>query len=148
MKAVIQRVNSASCTVESKITGQIAKGLVVLLGVGLEDKEDDAKKLAEKISNLRIFPEGEKEFDKSILDIGGGVLAISQFTLYANTKGSRRPDFINAAKGDIAKPLYENFVTELKAKGIKVEEGVFGAMMDINLSNSGPVTIIIDSKEL
>lgn len=147
MRAVIQRVKKASCVVDGKITGQIGIGALILLGVKVGDTEKNAEYLVEKIANVRIFQEGDKEFDKSLLDIKGEVLVISQFTLYADAASGRRPDFIDAAKGNEAEPLYRKFIDLLKAKGLKVEEGIFGAMMDIELLNSGPVTIIIDSRE-
>jgi len=147
MKAVIQRSEEASVTVDEKITGKISKGIVILIGVNQSDTEKDAEYLAEKIANLRLFESEEKEFNTSILENSKEALVISQFTLYANTKKGRRPDFAEAAKSDTAKPLYEHFCEELKNKGIKIEKGVFGAMMKVKLTNSGPVTIILESKE-
>lgn len=148
MKAVIQRSDEADVTVDKEITGKISKGLVILLGVTNSDTKKDAEYLAEKIANLRVFKNEEKEFDKSILENSKEALVISQFTLYASTKKGRRPDFNEAAKGEVAEPLYEYFCTQLESKGIKVEKGAFGAMMKVRLTNSGPVTIILDSKEL
>ena len=145
MKAVIQRVDRGSCTVDGKITGEISKGLVILLGITHDDTEKEAQKLADKITNLRIFPnqEGDRHFESSLLDTKGGALVISQFTLYANTKKCRRPDFAEAAKPEVAEPLYKKFIELMKNQGVKTEEGVFGAMMDIELVNSGPVSIIV-----
>ena len=148
MKAVIQRVNKGSCTVEDKVTGKIATGLVILLGITQNDTEAEVKKLSEKILNLRIFANEDKHFEQSLLETKGEALVISQFTLYAETKKGRRPDFNKAAKPEVAKPLYEKFIEELRNKGVKTQEGGFGAMMNIELVNSGPVTIIIDTNSL
>ena len=147
MKAVIQKVKKASCTVEGKVTGEIKEGLVVLLGITHDDNEKDIDYLVEKIINMRLFATDEKYFEKSLIEIGGEALVISQFTLYADTGKGRRPSFTNAAKPDVAGELYKQFIEATKEKGIRVKEGVFGGMMDIELLNSGPVTIIIDSKQ-
>lgn len=146
MRVIIQRVKEASCTVDGQITGKIGKGFVVLLGIKADDTEEGAKFLAEKVANMRIFESDNKEFDKSLIDINGEVLAISQFTLYADASKGRRPSFDEAAKSDIAEPLYKKFTEILRSYNIKVEEGIFGAMMDIQLLNYGPATIILDSK--
>ncbi|MDD4351493.1 MAG: D-aminoacyl-tRNA deacylase [Candidatus Gracilibacteria bacterium] len=146
MRALIQRVSSASVTVEDSIVGQIAKGVLVLLGITNEDTEKDLDYLVDKITNLRIFPEGEKEFDLSLLDIEGQVLAVSQFTLYADTRKGRRPSFVDAAKPEFAKEMYEKFVAKLKETGLKVETGTFQAMMNVESINEGPVTLWLDSK--
>lgn len=147
MKAVIQKSGQASVEVEGKITGQIEKGLVILLGITNSDTEKDVEFMADKIANLRLFEEGEKYFEKSILEAGKEILLISQFTLYGECKKGRRPDFINAAKAEIAEPLYNKLVEKLKSLGLKVQTGIFRAMMNVKLENKGPVTIILDSNQ-
>lgn len=147
MKAVIQKSGYAKVEVDGKITGEIQKGLVVLLGITNDDTEKDTDFMVDKITNLRLFEEGEKYFEKSVLDTTKEVLVISQFTLYASCKKGRRPDFINAAKGEFAEPMYNKLIEKLRVTGIKVETGVFGAMMNVSLTNEGPITIILDSKE-
>jgi D-aminoacyl-tRNA deacylase len=146
MKAVIQKSGPAKVTVDGKTTGQINSGLVILLGVTHEDDQKDLEYLVEKINNMRLFRDEEKHFQLSISETSREILVISQFTLYASCKKGRRPDFNNAAKPEVAEPLYEQFIEKLKEKGLKVECGKFGAMMEISLVNMGPVTIIIDSK--
>lgn len=146
MKVVIQKSGQASVTIDGKIYSEIKSGLVILLGITVDDTKSDIEYLVEKISNLRLFEDQEKHFEKSIIDAKQEALVISQFTLYAGVKSGRRPDFGLAAKPEIAKPLYEEFIKCLKAKGIVVASGEFGAMMDIKLINQGPITIIIDSK--
>ncbi|WP_461829482.1 D-aminoacyl-tRNA deacylase [Aquifex sp.] len=148
MRAVVQRVKESKVVVDGKVVGQIGKGLNILLGVGKGDTEEDIKKLVKKILNLRIFENEEGKFHYSLLDVGGEVLVVSQFTLYANVKKGRRPSFEEAEEPTRAKELYEKFVEEVKSYGVKVETGVFGAMMDVYILNWGPVTIIVDSKEL
>lgn len=147
MRAVIQRVKSSSVTVEGKIIGQIGKGLLVLLGVSNEDSNKDADYLVEKTLNLRIFEDQEEKMNLSLLDIQGEALVVSQFTLYGDTRKGRRPSFINAAPPEKANQLYEYFVSELKQKLLRVETGKFQAMMDVELINDGPVTILLDSKK-
>ncbi len=147
MKVVIQKSGAAKVEVDKQIVGQINDGLVILLGITHDDDDQDIEYLTEKIINLRLFEESEKYFEKSALEAQKEILLISQFTLYASCKKGRRPDFINAAKPEIAKPLYEKFIKSLENKGIKVATGEFGAMMHVSLVNQGPVTIIIDSKE-
>ncbi|MFG6118942.1 D-aminoacyl-tRNA deacylase [Thalassobacillus sp. B23F22_16] len=147
MRAVIQRAKSASVTVEGKITGEIDSGLVVLLGVTHEDTEEDAKYLANKITNLRIFEDEQEKMNLSLKDVEGKVLSISQFTLYGDTRKGRRPNFMAAAKPDKANELYEAFNTLVVKEGVDVETGAFGEMMDVQLNNVGPVTLILDSKE-
>lgn len=147
MKAVIQKTGAASVEINGKKTGVIDGGLVILLGVTHEDTEKDVEYLSDKICNLRLFDEESKNFEKSIKENGKEILVISQFTLYASCKKGRRPDFTKSAKPEIAKPLYQKFVSSLRQKGIKTETGEFGAMMKVNLINEGPVTIILDSKE-
>lgn len=147
MRAVIQRVSHASCTVEGKITGKIQTGFLVLLGVEENDITEDAVWLAQKIANMRIFSDEAGQMNKALADVDGRILLISQFTLFAQTKKGNRPGFIRAAKPEKAIPLYEFMQAELeKLTGTKVETGVFGADMKIDLLNDGPVTIIIDTQ--
>ena len=147
MRAVIQRVSHASCTVEGQITGQIEAGFLVLLGVEENDSQEDAVWLAQKIANMRIFSDEDGQMNRSLADIGGRILLISQFTLFAQTKKGNRPGFIRAAKPDKAIPLYEFMQAELeKLTETKVETGIFGADMKISLLNDGPVTILIDTQ--
>ncbi|RUM30796.1 MAG: D-tyrosyl-tRNA(Tyr) deacylase [Aquifex sp.] len=148
MRVVLQRVKQSWVKVDGEIVGKIDKGLNILLGIGKRDTEEDIKKLVNKILNLRIFENEEGKFHYSVLDIKGEILVISQFTLYANVKKGRRPSFEEAEEPKRAKELYEKFVEEIKKSGLKVETGVFGAMMDVFIENWGPVTIIIDSNEL
>ncbi|MDM1295491.1 D-tyrosyl-tRNA(Tyr) deacylase [Sphingobacterium sp. N143] len=148
MRAVIQRVKHASCTVDGQITGQILNGLLILLGIEEADTNEDLKWLGQKFLNLRIFEDEKGLMNKSIQDIDGNILLISQFTLFAQTKKGNRPSFIRAAKPDKAKPLYEEMVKllgQLLQKQVQI--GIFGADMKINLLNDGPVTIIMDSKD-
>lgn len=147
MKVIIQRVKNASVRVDKKIVGQIETGLVVLLGVTHDDSKMDVDYLVSKIINLRIFEDENEKMNVSLIDSGGSILSISQFTLYADTRKGRRPNFMNAAASNFAKDMYDTFNHELKAKNVHIETGVFGEMMDVELTNSGPVTIIIDSKE-
>jgi D-aminoacyl-tRNA deacylase len=148
MRALLQRVSRASVAVDGKVVGQIGQGLLVLLGVGRNDSEVQVKTLADKIAYLRIFGDVEGRMNHSLLDIGGEVLVISQFTLYADTRKGRRPSFTDAAPPAIAEPLCERFKDAVAAYGLKVAGGVFGAHMDVELLNSGPVTIWLDSEEL
>lgn len=145
MRAVIQRVSEASVTVEGRVVGAIGRGLLILLGVGIGDSEAEAKLLAEKSANLRIFADDEGRFNRSLLDIGGEALVVSQFTLYADTRRGRRPGFSDAAPPEIAAPLVEAFIGELRRLEIAVSTGQFGAMMQVALVNDGPVTILLDS---
>lgn len=148
MRAVIQRVKHASCTVEQQITGEIQKGLLILLGVEEADTMADLKWLAQKFVNLRIFEDDNGLMNQSIQDIGGNILLISQFTLFAQTKKGNRPSFIRAAKPATAKPLYEEMGKLLsQLTNQQVQLGVFGADMKINLLNDGPVTIVMDTKD-
>ncbi|MCU0156913.1 D-aminoacyl-tRNA deacylase [Bacillus safensis] len=147
MRLVVQRVTNASVKVEEVITGAINEGYMVLVGVTHEDTEEDVLYLAEKLAHLRIFEDENGKMNRSLLDIKGSVLSVSQFTLYGDTRKGRRPNFMKAAKPDVANSLYECFNKTLREKGIHVETGRFGAMMDVSLTNSGPVTILMDSKE-
>ncbi|HAQ06167.1 MAG TPA: D-tyrosyl-tRNA(Tyr) deacylase [Bacillus bacterium] len=146
MRLVVQRSKEAKVTVDGKITGAITKGFVVLVGVTHEDNEEDAAFLAEKVANLRVFEDTEGKMNLSLLDVAGEILSVSQFTLYGDCRKGRRPNFMGAAKPDHALSIYEAFNRFIQEKGIKVETGVFGAMMDVQLTNDGPVTLIIDSK--
>lgn len=147
MRAVVQRVSSARVTVAGEITGEIGAGLLVLLGVGHSDTDGDAQWLAEKICALRIFEDADGRMNRSVVDIAGGVLVVSQFTLFASTRKGTRPSFNDAAKPDLAIPLYEAFNRFITAAlGRPVATGRFAAMMDVALVNDGPVTIVIDSK--
>ena len=143
MRALIQRVSHASVTVEGECVGKIEKGLLVLLGVGPQDTEKQADFLAEKCANLRIFVDENDKMNLSLLDIGGEMLVVSQFTLYADTK-SRRPGFSGAAKPDVAIPLYERFMDQCRQRGFRVEQGEFGADMQVASVNDGPVTILFE----
>lgn len=146
MKVVIQRVKKASVEVEKEVVGEITQGLLLLVGITHDDTEEDLAFLADKIVHLRIFEDNEGKMNLSLLDIGGEILSVSQFTLYGDCKKGRRPNFMNAAKPEIAKPLYERFNELLREKGVKVETGIFGAMMEVSLINDGPVTLILESK--
>lgn len=149
MRAVVQRVSEAKVTVDGKPIGAIGMGLLVLLGVGRDDAEADADTLAEKVAGLRIFPDAQNKMNRSVRDVGGGVMVISQFTLYGDARRGKRPSFIEAAPPDRANTLYEYFVERLKALGIKeIATGEFQAMMDVSLTNAGPVTILLDSKKV
>jgi D-tyrosyl-tRNA(Tyr) deacylase len=147
MKVVVQRSKQAKVTVEGKVTGEIEFGFVVLVGITHEDTLEDVQFIVEKVANLRVFEDDEGKMNRSLLDVRGQILSISQFTLYGDCRKGRRPNFMQAAKPEHAEPLYEQFNETLKEKGIQVETGVFGAMMDVQLNNHGPVTLIIESKE-
>ena len=148
MRAVIQRVSEASCTVEGKITGKIEQGFLVLIGIEADDQAEDIQWLAQKIANMRIFNDEAGLMNKSIKDVGGNILLISQFTLMANTKKGNRPSFIRAARPEQAIPLYENMISALSEHlGKKIETGIFGADMKITLLNDGPVTIMMNTKD-
>ena len=146
MRAVVQRVTEARVTVAGNITGQIGVGLVVLLGVARDDEDGDADYLADKIANLRVFQDDQGKMNRSILETGGQMLVVSQFTLYGDVRRGRRPSYIEAAEPDKANKLYEYFVERVRSFGLKVETGVFQAMMEVSLINDGPVTILLDSK--
>lgn len=147
MKAVIQRARDAKVTVQENIVGEIENGLVVLLGVTHDDTIEDAKYLVNKITNLRVFEDENEKMNLSLKDVNGDILSISQFTLYGDTRKGRRPNFMQAARPEQATTLYEQFNSLLREEGVKVETGEFGAMMNVSLTNVGPVTLIIDSKE-
>ncbi|WP_372713736.1 D-aminoacyl-tRNA deacylase [Ilyobacter sp.] len=147
MKVVIQRVSKAQVSVENNIVGKIEKGFLILLGITHTDNEKDAKWLVDKISGLRIFSDELGKMNKSLTDVGGEILLISQFTLYGDSRKGRRPSFVEAAKPDIAIPLYNKFIEYVKEKNIKIFTGEFGADMKVELLNDGPVTMIIDSPE-
>jgi len=148
MKLVIQRVKWASCKVDEKITGKIETGFMVLVGFGLDDNKEIALKMANKMSKLRIFEDEDGKMNKSLFDVGGKVLSISQFTLYADASKGNRPSFNLAMPGNMSNELYRYFNECLRDLNLDVKEGIFGADMKIELLNDGPVTIILDSKEL
>ncbi len=145
MRMVVQRVSRAQVTVEGRVTGEIGAGLVILLGVGKEDTSAIAAAMAEKASNLRIFEDEQEKMNRSLLDVKGEALVVSQFTLYGDARGLRRPSFISAAPPELAKKLYEEFCEALRGRGVNVGTGIFQAMMSVELVNEGPVTILIDS---
>ena len=145
MRAVVQRTSGASVTVGDRTRGSIGVGLVVLVGVAPEDGPAEAKWLADKVANLRIFEDADGRMNRSLLEVGGEALIVSQFTLYGDARKGRRPSFIRAAQGPRAEEVYEAVVTELTALGVSCATGEFGAMMDVSLVNEGPVTILLDS---
>src|SRR5882724_5398391 len=146
MRAVVQRVSRAKVMIADEVAGEIGRGLLVLLGVTHSDTQDNAKWLAEKIAGLRIFPDDEGKMNRDVAEVGGSVLVVSQFTLYGDARKGRRPSFIDAAPPPIAIPIYEAFINAVKALGIPVACGRFGADMQVELVNDGPVTLIVDSK--
>ncbi|HIR81862.1 MAG TPA: D-tyrosyl-tRNA(Tyr) deacylase [Candidatus Limiplasma merdipullorum] len=146
MRAVIQRVERASVSVEGEIRGQIGAGFLVLIGVEEGDGDADFRYIAEKVPNLRVFEDEQGKMNRSLLDVGGELLAVSQFTLLGDARGGRRPSFITAARPETADPMYERLVADWRARGIRVETGVFGAHMKVALVNDGPVTILLDSR--
>jgi len=147
MRAIIQRVSSASCSIEGKISGEIRQGFMILLGIEESDTDEDLNWLAQKISNLRVFSDENGLMNKALADVQGNILLVSQFTLFASTKKGNRPGFTRSAKPDIAIPMYEKMILDLgQLTGTKIQTGVFGADMQISLVNDGPVTIIIDTK--
>ena len=147
MRAVVHRVSEASVRVDGRVVGQIGRGLLVLLGVGKGDAEPDAEFLVEKVLHLRIFPDEAGAMNRSLVDIAGELLVVSQFTLYGDARRGRRPSFIDAAPPDEANRLYRHYVEKARASGLRVAEGVFRAMMDVSLVNEGPVTILLDSRK-
>jgi D-tyrosyl-tRNA(Tyr) deacylase len=144
MRAVVQRVSSASVRVDGETVGACGHGLLVLVGAGHEDTAETAVRLAAKIARLRVFPDDEGRFDRSLLDVGGEALVVSQFTLLADTRKGNRPSFTGAAPPGVAAPLLQRFCDALRGLGVPVETGVFGAHMDVELVNDGPVTIVLD----
>jgi D-tyrosyl-tRNA(Tyr) deacylase len=148
VRAVVQRVSGASVRVGDLIVGEIGAGLVALIGVARDDDSGDADLTAAKISGLRVFDDGEGVMNLGITDIGGSVLAISQFTLYGDARRGRRPSFIAAAPGELARPLFDRVVQLLRGAGVHVHTGEFGADMHVTLTNDGPVTILLDSRKL
>lgn len=147
MRAVLTRVDHASVKVDGEIVGKIGKGFLILLGVGQNDTEAECTKLCDKLCGLRVFEDDQEHMNLGLTDVGGEILVISQFTLYGNTKKGRRPDFLAAAKPELAIPLYEKFVAMCREKGFHTETGVFGAHMEVDSLNNGPVTIMVDTDE-
>lgn len=159
MRAVIQRVNRASVTVSGEVVGKIGRGLCILIGITHADSDDDLSYIVQKTLNMRIFPPEPQSptaassdanvsgFDRSVQDIGGGLLLVSQFTLYASTRKGRRPGFTDAARPEIAGPMFDRAVESFRVSGLQVETGVFGASMKVEIENAGPVTIVLDSAE-
>jgi len=148
MRAVVQRVSRAAVTVDGKIVGEISAGLVVLLGVSKNDGAPAISYMADKVANLRIFEDGDGKMNRSVLDIKGAVLVISQFTLYGDVRKGRRPSFIDSAPPEFAEPVYQRFLLELRLLGVPTQAGVFRADMQVELVNDGPVTILLDSDRL
>ena len=148
MKIVLQRVKEASVTIDGEIHGAIGKGYMILVGFNEEDNHEIIDRLVEKVIHLRVFEDENQKMNRSLLDVEGSILSISQFTLYADCRKGRRPSFINAAKPDISSPLYDYFNECVRNQGIHVEKGIFGADMKCALINDGPVTIVLDSDEL
>lgn len=146
MRIVVQRASRGRVTVEGRVTGEIGRGFVLLVGVTHEDTEADADYLVDKVLNLRIFEDESGKMNLSLLDIGGALLSVSQFTLYGDCRKGRRPNFMDAARPDQALAIYEYFNERARAAGVQVETGVFGAMMDVELVNDGPVTLLLESK--
>lgn len=144
MKALIQRVKRASVTVDDNVVGEIAAGLLILVGIRDSDTEKQMEFVADKCLNLRIFEDEAGKFNHSILETGGDVLVVSQFTLYGDTRKGRRPSFTDAARPEVSEPLYESFVNRIREQGVKTETGIFGAMMDVELVNDGPVTLMVE----
>ena len=146
MIALLQRVSEAKVTVDDKIAGEIGSGLLIFLGVFENDALEDTKFLTNKIVHLRLFDDDVRKMNRSLLDVGGAVLVVSQFTLCADTKKGRRPSFIKAAQPELGEKFYNSFIQDLKERGINVSTGIFGAMMNVQLVNDGPVTFVLDSK--
>jgi len=146
MRAVVQRVSEASVRVDGEVVGRIDAGLAVLLGVAVGDAEKDADLLADKVVHLRVFPDEAGQMNRSVSDVGGGVLVVSQFTLLGDARKGRRPSYVDAAAPEEANRLYERFASRVRASGLPVATGVFRAMMDVALVNQGPVTILLDSR--
>ena len=148
MRAVVQRVTSARVVVEGEVTGEIGGGFLVLLGICHDDNEADVNTLAAKLIGLRVFEDSAGKMNLSIAQTGGAMLVVSQFTLFGDCRKGRRPSFVEAARPEVAEPLYESFVAELRSQGIPTETGTFQAHMEVSLTNEGPVTLLLDSKKL
>ena len=148
MRAVVQRVSRASVVVEERVIGEIGMGLLVLLGVHKNDAEADADYLAEKIAGLRVFEDSDGKMNRSVVDVGGAVLAVSQFALYGDVRRGKRPSFDDAARPERARELYEYFVLKIRQNSLRCETGQFQAMMSVSLENDGPVTVLVDSSKL
>ena len=148
MRAVVQRVADARVTVSGRICGRIEEGLLVYLGVAAEDEEQDLRYTADKVVNLRIFPDSNDKMNLSVRDTGGGVLVVSQFTLYGDARQGRRPSYTAAAVPEKARMFYEHFAAQIRGYGLRVETGQFAARMEVRYTNVGPVTILLDSKKL
>ncbi|MBQ3114858.1 MAG: D-tyrosyl-tRNA(Tyr) deacylase [Clostridia bacterium] len=148
MRAVVQRVSYASVKVDGIVTGEVKKGLLVLLAVCDDDTKKDLEYMADKVAGLRIFEDNDEKMNLSVMDIGGEVLVISQFTLYGDCRKGKRPSFVSAGEPNYANMMYEEFINSIKERGITVEKGIFGADMKVELLNDGPVTILLDSKKL
>lgn len=146
MRAVIQRVKKSAVTVDGRLVGDIGSGLLVLLGVAADDQPSDARFLADKIAGLRIFEDAAGKMNRSLVDVEGEMLVVSQFTLYGDCRKGRRPSFTTAAPPDVAEALYKAFIGYVRQSGVNVKTGVFGAMMDVSLINDGPVTLILDTR--
>ena len=148
MRAVVQRVTEASVTVDNELVGSIGPGVMILIGVSSEDTDKDLKYISEKVPNLRIFDDENGVMNRSLLDAGGSILAVSQFTLYGDARGGRRPSYIRAAQPDVANTFYERAIAAWRAQGIHVETGRFRTEMKVSLVNDGPVTILLDSEKI
>ncbi|MBN2351157.1 MAG: D-tyrosyl-tRNA(Tyr) deacylase [Spirochaetales bacterium] len=148
MRAVVQRIRDGSVAIDGRVAGEMQRGLLVYLGIGREDGEGDLDYLVDKICSLRVFPDEEGRMNRSLLEAGGGVLVVSQFTLYGDARGARRPSYSDAAPPEEARPLYERSLELFRSRGLDVASGEFGAMMDVAAVNDGPVTILLDSKKL
>lgn len=147
MKALVQRVDHASVSVDGEVIGQIGKGLLALVGAGRSDTDADAATLARKVVGLRIFPDEDGRFNRSLIDVGGAMLVVSQFTLYADVRRGRRPSFTEAARPEQAEQLVDEFVEAVEALGVEVETGRFGAMMEVDLRNNGPFTLMVETAD-
>ena len=148
MRAVVQRVSEASVSVDGNVTGAVGVGLCVLVGFGQGDTDSDAEWMADKVVDLRIFEDEQGKMNRSVVEVGGGVLAISQFTLFGDARKGTRPGFVDAARPEVAQPLYARFCERVRARGLQVGEGVFRATMQVRIVNEGPVTLLLDSKKL
>jgi D-tyrosyl-tRNA(Tyr) deacylase len=144
MRVVLQRVSRAKVTIEGRISGAIERGFCLLVGFTHTDTIEAVRWMAEKVVGLRVFQDAEDKMNLALADLGGAILVVSQFTLYGNAEKGRRPSFIDAARPELAIPLYQSFIAELRGKGVRVETGEFGAMMDVELVNDGPVTLVLD----